>query len=461
MTAESSQPALNPSPRPSVDLAAGSFLSLVYRVLGIIFLALLTAIVARALTVEDFGIFRTSVVVIGAVGSLGGSFASSVGYFVTNRKRTPAEVAANGTLLSLAIGLLGLAVSLAIWLFYDGEHRTLILLVGISLFPIVARSAIGGVFLGVNGLWRYSFAIQGHGYVAVALVLVWVVALDRRGPGDALGAWIAAQYITLALLALAAYSWWGWLATHRPNFSLMRDLMAFGSVTGLAGVISFLNYRVDQLLVAGLDGAEGAGIYAAAVTIAEGLWLFSTAISIAAYASIGSLDRKASAALTARGVRHTLLVVSALALPIAILAPILLRIVFGSSYTEADMSLRVLCLGTLAFAPQSILSTYFTVQLGRPLIALSLSAGSLVVSIVLSLLLVPQMGYIGAAWATAISYALAASGAVFFFLRTSEARFSDLWRFQRADFVSYWHLAARVLSGKILRRSTNSAGPGT
>lgn len=427
-----------------MDIATGSLLSLIYRILGTFFLAALSAVVARALTVEDFGIFRTSVVVIAAVGSIGGSFGNSTGYFVSNRGYRAPEVAVNATLLSLAIGLVLLVASVVVWLFYDGEHRNLILLVGVSVFPIVARHAMGGVFVGTNALWRYSFANQGYGYVALALVLIWVVAMGYASAAHALGTWIVAQYVTLIVVAFMGWNWWGWILRHKPNFRLMREVVTFGTVMGLAGVISYLNYRVDIMLVAGLDGAEGAGIYSSAVTIAEGLWLFSGSIAIASFAQIGSLERAQSGQLAARGVRHTILVVSALALPIFLLAPFLLGLVFGGEYSEGGGALRILAVGTLIFAPQTVLSTYFTVQLGRPWIPMSLAVGSCLTSVVISIVLIPLIGYEGGAWATTISYTLSAIAGTMIFLRLSTVEFADLWRFRRDDLLSYLRLAQRL-----------------
>ncbi|MDZ7727598.1 MAG: oligosaccharide flippase family protein [Dehalococcoidia bacterium] len=371
-----------------MDIATGSLRSFIYRVLGSLFLAALMAVVARALPVAEFGQFRETIVVIAAVAAIGGSFGNSAGYFVSNRGRPAAEVAVNGTLLCLAIGLALLVLSGIAWLVYDGPGRNLIPLVGVSIFPIIGRHALGGVFVGTNALWRFSFANQGYGYVALALVLAWVVALGHASAAHVLGVWIIAQYLTFLIVAFSGWRWWSWLLEHRPDVQLMRQIVSFGAVAGLAGVVSYFNYRVDILLVAGLDGDAGAGIYSAAVTVAEGLWLFSSSIAVASYARIGSLGRDESAQLAARGVRHSVLVVTALALPIVVLAPFLLDIIFGGAYGEGGNTLRILVLGTLVYAPQTVLSTYFTVQLGRPWIPMSLAVGSVTVSIIVSVLLI-------------------------------------------------------------------------
>jgi O-antigen/teichoic acid export membrane protein len=436
-----------------VDIAAGSFFALFYRVLGMFFWMLLGVITARALSVEDRGAYVATVVVVQSVASVAASFGSASGYFVSNKRRDAAEVAANGALLSAILGGLLLVVCLAAVPFLEGQNERIAVLMGLAMFPIVARSALGGVFLGVNAIGRYNFSVHGPAYAAVAAMVVWVVLLEHRTLEDALGAWIFGQYVSLLLLAFMGLGWWSWLIRHRPDTRLIKNIITFGAMTGLAGFISFFNYRIDLLLVAGLDGREGAGIYSTAVALAEGLWLFSTALSIATYAAIGQLDRSEAAALTARGFRHTLLAVGVAALGVIVVAPVLITILFGDRYEGATTSLRILAVGTALFAPLALLSNYFTVQLGRPSISLALAFCSLVVNIALSAVLIPRIGYVGGAWGTLVSYTLTAVAAIIIFLRLSDARLQDLWRIRRDDLASYFRLGRRVMSGQLFGRA--------
>jgi O-antigen/teichoic acid export membrane protein len=430
-----------------MNIAAGSLVALVYRVLGIAALFAMSVVLARVMTGEAFGRYNLVIVAVGAAGSVAASFATSSGYFVSNRGRDAAEMASNTMVLSLGLGLLFAIAGGVALLFYDGRYETEVLLVSVAMFPIIARAALGGVHLGGSALWKYSFSVHGFGITGLALALVWMVALDRTSTADALGVWVASQYLAVLVLVVADWGWWSWLRGHRPDGPLIGQVVRFGAFTGLAGFVSYFNYRVDLLLVGWFDGDEAAGYYAAAVRFAEGLWLFSTTIAIASYAAVGSLSRSEAAAVTAEGVRHTLLVVTALAVPIAVLAPWLLAI-FGAEFRDAQWALRILCVGTLLYAPQSVISNYYTVQLGKPWISLALATCSLCISVVVAAVLIPRIGYVGGAWATAISYAITAAISTWLFLRLSGVRPGDLWRIRREDVASYVRLAKRVLRGK-------------
>ena len=427
-----------------MDNAIGSFVSLVYRVGGIASLAALTILTARVLSEAEFGIYSSAIVAIGAAGTVAASFSGSAGYYVSNRQRAPAEVASNAALLSVGIGLAFVLGAVAVALVTTGDVREGAILAALAVPPIVVRTALGGVYVGVNALLRYAFSLHGYGIFAFALTLAWVVVLDHRTATDALGAWIVAQYFALGAMALVSWRWWGWFGSHRPDRRLAWGLVTFGAFTGLAGFISYFNYRVDQLLVIGLDSEEGAGLYATAVRVAEGLWLFSTAIAVATYAAVGTTSRAESSRITAEGVRHTILIVTALAVPIALLAPWILKILFGSEYGEAAWALRLLAAATLIYAPQSILSNYYTVQLGKPWISLALAGGSLAVSVVASLLIIPRVGFVGGAWATFISYGVTAVASTALFLRLSDASLRDLLVLRRDDLAAYPRLARRL-----------------
>lgn len=438
--------------------AIGSLQALLHRALGTLFLMLIGVITARALPVDERGVFVSTTVVIGAAGSLAASFSSAAGYFVANRGRPAGEVASNAAVLSAIAGAAVLAATSAYWWFAGGRSGHLALLVGLALFPFVARYAIAGVFLGLGAVVRYSLALYSHSYAAMLFLIAWVIVLDHPTAEDAIGAWIAAQYAALVLAALLAPGWWRWLLSRRPDPALIWSFATFGTATGLAGVVSFFNYRIDQLLVAAIDGDTGAGIYASAVTLAEGLWLFSTAISVATYARVGTLTRAEAGELTARGVRHTLIIVGVAGVAVVILAPWLVEAVFGGRYGAADTSLRILCLGTAAYAPQAILSNYFTVTLGRPRISLYLALFSCLVNVAISVALIPSLGYVGGAWATAASYLVTGTISTAYFVRISGVRLADLFLIRKEDVMAYVDLARSLLSGDLLASLAGARG---
>jgi O-antigen/teichoic acid export membrane protein len=225
----------------------------------------------------------------------------------------------------------------------------------------------------------------------------------------------------------------------------MRRLLAFGAVVGTVGIVSIVNLRTSQLLVAALDGREGVGIYASAVAASEALWLAAGAVAAASYSRVGSMSREEAGQLTARAVRHSVLIAVCVGATLFVLAPVLIEFVYGSRYTGATNSARILAIGAIVFAARPLLWNYFTVQLGKPRIVLAMEVLSAVVGIGLSLILIPEMGYVGAAWATAVAYLLTIGVASQLFAKTSGVPASELWRIRGDDILSYWRLGKRLL----------------
>jgi O-antigen/teichoic acid export membrane protein len=181
-------------------------------------------------------------------------------------------------------------------------------------------------------------------------------------------------------------------------------MLTFGAQTGLADLISFFNYRVDLLALQFFRGAEEVGVYSVAVQSAEGLWFISSAIGVVIYARVGMLPRAEAADLTARSMRNAVFVIFVLGIGLALVAGVVMPLLFGHRYDAAVTAFRLLLPGVIIFGLGRIFSTFFTNALGRPRVPLLIAATSLAVSLPLCLILIPPLGMNGAALATSISY---------------------------------------------------------
>jgi len=426
-----------------VGIAAGSLVALLFRFGSTFLWAVIGVLTARTLSVEDRGAYASAVVFTSAVGGIT-SLGAATGYFVANRKTDPAEVAGHALVLSLVASAVSALCGAAVWLLVPGEIGRLGLLAGLLMPPNIIRNSLNGVVLGQGRLVRFNLVANLPVVIGFVLLAVVLLGWSRRTAEAALAAWMLAQYLGLLPFLHWGRSWLLWPLRHRPRRDLVTGLLRFTAVSGLAGVVGLLNYRVDLLLVVSLDSREGAGIYASAIAGAEALWLFSSSIAMASFARVGAEAREEAARITAAGVRHTLLIVAAGAAVLALVAPWAVVVLFGPDYRPAALPLRVLCIGTLLYAPQSLLNNYFSNQLGRPAITLVLGLTSLAISVAAGLVLIPVYGFVGAAWATTLSYLVSGFVAFGLFLWLAPARWPDLWRLRREDLARYPRLAREL-----------------
>jgi O-antigen/teichoic acid export membrane protein len=429
-----------------VGIATGSLVALMFRVSDVFLWGFIGVLTARTLTVEDRGVYATAIVVTSAIGGVS-SLSSATGYFVSNQKKTPAEVAANA--LTLIVPIVAVIVLFAggTWLLFDGSDGRIVALATLSMAPAIFRNTSLGVILGEGHVVKYNFGGDITVIFAMIFLTAWVGVLDHRTAEGALQAWTAAQFASLVPFLVWGRSWWAWALRHRPSFGLMRAMLRFTAVTGAGSIVGLLNYRIDQALVIGLDSREGAGIYSSAIAVAEGLWLFSSAITVAAFAHVGRASREEAAHITATGIRHTVMVVMCGGLAAALLGPILVEFLFGHAYRNAGAPLRILCLGTALSAPLGLMNLYYVNQLGRPRLPLLIGILSFIISLVAGFALIPTLGTSGAALATTISYGVATSVSTVVFLRLTGLRFHELWRIQWSDIRAYFELAGHVLEG--------------
>ena len=426
-----------------MGIALGSLFALVFGVMALFFWGVIGVITARTLTVDDRGVYASAVIVIGVVSAIL-SLSTACSYLVTNKQRDAADVAWHAALLSGAFGVVVLGGAGAVAAFLPGDLRLVAALAALAILPSIFRSTLNGVLLGQGELQRFNISGNASPGIGLVLVAAWVGVLHHRSLESALAAWTIAQYASLLPVLFWGRTWWRPII--RPvDRALAYHLLTFGAVTSAAAVISFFNYRVDVLMVAGLESREGAGIYSSSVAMAEALWLFSSSIAVASFARIGSTGRDEAARLTAIGVRHTLIIVVPGALALALLAPLLLGALFGEAYRAGATPLRILCIGTAAYAPATLLANYLVVQLGRPAIALWLAGVACLLSIGGGFALIPAFGTSGAAWATTVSYCVTAAISVGIFLGATGTPSGHLWKVRRGDVLSYVHLARRLV----------------
>ena len=429
-----------------MGIATGSLVALIFRILGALLWAIVGILTARAFSVEERGVYASIIVFAAAIAGIT-SLGGAAGYYVSNRKRLVPEVAANSLAIALPVAVLFVVAGFVLELLIEGDVGRFMALSGLLILPSIVRNTICGAILGAGRLVDYNIATNLPVVLGFFALLTWVVILGNRTAEAGLAAWAIAQYVSLIPLVFWGGNWLTWFREHRPDTALIKGVVRFTAVTGMAGIVGLLNYRVDLLLVISLDTREGAGIYSSAISAAEALWLFSSAIAMATFSRVGREHRDEAVRLTTTGVRHSLLIVVPAAIAAALIGPLLIELVFGSKYADAATPLRILCIGTAVFASQSLLNNYYTNQLGRPGIPLVLGLIALLISVVGSVLLIPTFGIAGAAWATTASYAVTGLVSFAIFLWLSKAHHSDLWRIRASDIRSYFHLA-----GDILRR---------
>ncbi|HET9457616.1 MAG TPA: polysaccharide biosynthesis C-terminal domain-containing protein [Candidatus Limnocylindrales bacterium] len=373
---------------------------------------------------------------------------------VSARSATDARRAvANALVWTAVVG--GAAVLASLWLYGvpatggppSGPLATLVPNLSAAQFTIAAF-AVPAELLFNLGL----FVLLGRGriaaYSAVRLVrrltllalLVSTALVTRLDLAAAIVLNLASLGTTLAAIAWAARR--DGLLGGRPSTALLGEELRFGGRAVVGTLAERLQFRADAFIVNALAGVRATGIYSVTSGLAETLWYIPNALGIVMFSR--AVDPRADAGRTAAVLTRTTLAVSlVLAVPAALLGPRFVRFVYGTSFADAGVALRLIIPGVVAYSVVAILSRYLTGR-GRP------GAGTLILllglgtNIAANLVLVPAYGINGAAAASSLSYGLTAVVIVAVFLRVSGRGLVETLVVRRSDLTAAGAVVAAV-----------------
>lgn len=173
-----------------------------------------------------------------------------------------------------------------------------------------------------------------------------------------------------------------------------------------ASAVGFMNLRADQLMIGWLMGERELGFYAAAVKLVE-IWYFVPGLLMNSLFPAILNARKTGAERYHRRLNNyhwlMLLIPSAIALPIGLMAGPLVQLLFGESYRASVGILQVYIWSNIGlFLSWSFMPYLMAENYVRTILIINIAA--LLANIVLNWLLIPAFGLSGAAWATLFSY---------------------------------------------------------
>jgi O-antigen/teichoic acid export membrane protein len=225
--------------------------------------------------------------------------------------------------------------------------------------------------------------------------------------------------------------------------NLLRDSLIYGGKVYLANAMSFLNYRLDMLLIALFLTPAAVGFYSIAVGIAEKLFIISGTLAGVLFPKISSLSSGEASDFTPKVSRHTFFLMIVASLFLAILAQPLIKILFGVNFLPSVLPLLILLPGIIAFGIGGVLAADLSGR-GRPEFAFYSSFACLIVNIILNIIFIPKWGIEGAALASSISYWIDTLIIILVFLKISQKPLSEILIIKKEDFRDYLQLLSNL-----------------
>jgi len=321
-----------------------------------------------------------------------------------------AELLASSFLLRLLAGLFGcavVAVGAATGRGLTGDERGLLTVLALMLLQ--PAFYLPELWLQAHLRARWTTAVQLGTLTVSSGVRLWLIS--REAPLTAF-AWVLVGEIALGALAFFVG---GRLAGLRmplaaARLATMRALLAEAWPLMFANLAIIVYMKIDEVMLRQLAGPAAVGIYAAAVKLSEVWYFIPTALASSVLPALLRARRQDPAQYASRQQQYYDLSAAAaygLSVPVALLAPWLVRVAYGPQFAAAGPILAVHIWASI-FVFLGVARGQWLVNEGLQKFYLVSTCAGAAVNIGLNLVFIPLWGGLGAAWATVASYALAA-----------------------------------------------------
>jgi O-antigen/teichoic acid export membrane protein len=255
-----------------------------------------------------------------------------------------------------------------------------------------------GLLLGARRFLLYNlFGILQPASVAFAYVVLW--RLDLLTAAVALVANVVVSLTVGAVLAVVTLR--GRIT--RPAWTRAWPNVWYGARVHGTNLGGMMNARLDLLIIPAFLTASSVGLYSVATNVSWVVVTIATAIA-AIVLPEAARDPQEGVTTVVRSLQATLGVALALAVGIAAVADVALRVLYGASFAAAHEALLLLLPGSVFYACAGVLWSGLY-ALNRPLTAAATQALGALITVVGLVLFLERGGITAAAIVSTASYA--------------------------------------------------------
>ncbi|BDZ69138.1 flippase [Methanobacterium ferruginis] len=415
-----------------------SFLTFSAQIITVVLGLVISVILARELGPANMGIYSIVILIftlLGLFGSLGISISNT--YYGVKGEYKWSELASNSLIVAFVLGVI-LSVFFLLFFFFEQSflkdiEPNLILISAVSTPFILLMPYFQYILLGQNRIKEYNFSIIFQNIFYLSLISLILLFLHGNLFGIIIS-WTFTSIVASIVPVVLVYK-------NTPfrlhfNSNIFKKTTKFGLQAYLGNVFQFLNYRVDLFLISTLSTFANVGYYSISVAIAESLWYLPGAVGTIVFARTPGLSDEDKNRLTPIICRNTFFVTLVLGLILIFLGKYIILFLFGSQYLPAIKPLWALIPGIIALSVCKVLSNEITGR-GKPMINTYAAIISLLLNIPLNIILIPQLGILGSALASSISYTVTTVIVLVNFLKLSKNTVFDTLILKKEDIKIY------------------------
>jgi len=187
------------------------------------------------------------------------------------------------------------------------------------------------------------------------------------------------------------------------NKKLAKKSFRFGIKSYLQNFLIHLHFKIDIYLLAYFLSPSDVAFYDIAVLIVELLLIIPVSIKTVLLPKLVYSSEEEKRENVLKTSRHSFFLLLIGAIPLVVMGKWMIKFVYGEEYISAYYPLLIILPGIIAASINNVIIPYFTSK-NKQEITILITLPSLIVNIILNIILIPQFGICGAAFATLISY---------------------------------------------------------
>ena len=404
------------------SIAEGGLEAVLSRVLVLVCLVALVIVTGRLMQPAGRGLYALATVAASLCGLPLGAVWIANAVEVARRRVSLSEIFGGSMIIAL-VG--GLATALAAVAFSPllGDRWWLVALpAAVTPFMLLSRYQ-EGLFTSVGHVRAVNLIRIARG--ALPLAFITPPLLAGASVRTAIAIWVLWWVALPILLFFPTRSLTGPPRLPRED-GFYRRVVSYGAKIAGLNTVTMLNDRVGLVALAAFATDADVGIYSIALAGTQALLLVTEAVALSAFQRIGGSSREESAALTARAIRHSMLLAatgSALLVPLTLVA---IPLTVGEEYADVPILLGLLIPSTIGAAAFLPLYIFFEIQIATAAMRLKVAGSALVANVALSVALAPVWGRWGVAVGTSVAYLIAGAVAFWCFRAESGTRLREL-----------------------------------
>jgi O-antigen/teichoic acid export membrane protein len=351
--------------------------------------------------------------------------AEAVSYHLSRKPEDGPRLMSSWLLLLIPLMLVGIALTeLLLPVLFAAQTDAAIELARIYLLtmPLIAvLQVLNGMLLGDEDFFFYNLTRFVYpAFTALAYAICWIagvftveLALIANAVGIGLALLLALQQL-LKRHGIAG-----------PDWGLLRRTLIYGLKAHAGSTGAIVNARLDFLVIPAFLSAASVGLYSVATNLSS---IITTLTGTVAIMALPVAARRQGSARTVILTMHAALGIAlAIAIPLAILAPWVLGLVYGSDFEAASTSLRLLLPGAVVQAGGMVLTSGLLAA-NKPLWVSAAILPAAVLTIVGLLIFLPTGGITAAAIVTSVVYSLQFVAMAFLYRRSLKIAWIDFIR---------------------------------